>query len=125
MRYYTRNKCCNGESTFSQYHHHAVIEGAEVREVSLKDGIHDLDAMLQQVDDQTKIVWICNPNNPTGTYVENKITFILESVPKSALVIMDEAYYEYAGAEDYPQTLPLLESMKILWYYVRFQKHMV
>ena len=61
--------------TFSQYHHHAVIEGAEVREVSLKDGIHDLDAMLQQVDDQTKIVWICNPNNPTGTYVENKNYF--------------------------------------------------
>ncbi len=38
--------------TFSQYHHHAVIEGAEVREVSLKDGIHDLDAMLEQVDEQ-------------------------------------------------------------------------
>ncbi len=58
--------------TFSQYHHHAVIEGAEVREVPLKDGIHDLDAMLEQVDDKTKIVWICNPNNPTGTYVEKQ-----------------------------------------------------
>ena len=58
--------------TFSQYHHHAVIEGAEVREVSLKDGIHDLDAMLEQVDEKTKIVWICNPNNPTGTYVEKQ-----------------------------------------------------
>lgn len=112
--------------TFSQYHHHAVIEGAEVREVPLKDGVHDLDAMLQQVDDQTKIVWICNPNNPTGTYVEKqKLLSFLESVPKSALVIMDEAYYEYAGAKTIRKHYHFLKSMKILWYYVRFQKHMV
>lgn len=109
--------------TFSQYHHHAVIEGAEVREVPLKDGVHDLDAMLQQVDDQTKIVWICNPNNPTGTYVEKqKLLSFLESVPKSALVIMDEAYYEYAGAEDYPQTLPLLEKYENLMVLRTFSK---
>ncbi|MDG2739514.1 aminotransferase class I/II-fold pyridoxal phosphate-dependent enzyme, partial [Vibrio parahaemolyticus] len=109
--------------TFSQYHHHAVIEGAEVREVSLKDGIHDLDAMLQQVDGQTKIVWICNPNNPTGTYVEKqKLLSFLEAVPKSALVIMDEAYYEYAGAEDYPQTLPLLEKYENLMVLRTFSK---
>ncbi len=49
-----------------------LLKEAEVREVPLKDGVHDLDAMLQQVDDQTKIVWICNPNNPTGTYVEKQ-----------------------------------------------------
>ncbi len=59
-----KEQTCNGESYVLQYHHHAVIEGAEVREVSLKDGIHDLDAMLEHVDDKTKIVWICNPNNP-------------------------------------------------------------
>lgn len=109
--------------TFSQYHHHAVIEGAEVREVPLKDGIHNLDAMLQQVDEKTKIVWICNPNNPTGTYVEKqKLLSFLESVPKSALVIMDEAYYEYAGAEDYPQTLPLLEKYENLMVLRTFSK---
>lgn len=109
--------------TFSQYHHHAVIEGAEVREVSLKDGIHDLDAMLEQVDEKTKIVWICNPNNPTGTYVEKqKLLSFLESVPKSALVIMDEAYYEYAEAEDYPQTLPLLEKYENLMVLRTFSK---
>lgn len=109
--------------TFSQYYHHAVIEGAEVREVSLKDGIHDLDAMLEQVDEKTKIVWICNPNNPTGTYVEKqKLLSFLEAVPKSALVIMDEAYYEYAGAEDYPQTLPLLKKYENLMVLRTFSK---
>ena len=101
--------------TFSQYHHHAVIEGAEVREVPLKDGIHDLDAMLEQVDDKTKIVWICNPNNPTGTYVEKqKLLSFLESVPKSALVIMDEAYYEYAGQKTIRKRCHFLKSMEIL-----------
>lgn len=109
--------------TFSQYYHHAVIEGAEVREVPLKDGIHDLDTMLKQIDEQTQIVWICNPNNPTGTYVEKqKLLSFLEAVPKSTLVIMDEAYYEYAGAKEYPQTLPLLEEYENLMVLRTFSK---
>ena len=54
--------------------------------------------------------------------LRNKITFILESVPKSALVIMDEAYYEYAEAEDYPQTLPLLEKYENLMVLRTFSK---
>ncbi|MDH2886871.1 MULTISPECIES: histidinol-phosphate transaminase [Bacillus cereus group] len=109
--------------TFSQYRHHAIIEGAEVREVPLKDGVHDLDAMLEQVDYNTRIVWVCNPNNPTGTYVEKqKLLSFLENVPKSSLVIMDEAYYEYAGAEDYPQTLPLLEKYENLMVLRTFSK---
>ncbi|CAI8699330.1 histidinol-phosphate transaminase [Bacillus pseudomycoides] len=109
--------------TFSQYYHHAVIEGAEVREVPLKDGIHDLDTMLKQIDEQTQIVWICNPNNPTGTYVEKqKLLSFLEAVPKSTLVIMDEAYYEYAGEKEYPQTLLLLEEYENLMVLRTFSK---
>ncbi|MFX3622815.1 MAG: histidinol-phosphate transaminase [Ectobacillus sp.] len=96
--------------SFSQYRHHAVIENAEVREVSLKDGTHDLEAMLAQIDEQTRLVWICNPNNPTGTYVsETELTAFLDRVPKTALVVVDEAYYEYATAEDYPNTINLLD----------------
>ncbi|GGE56369.1 histidinol-phosphate transaminase [Priestia taiwanensis] len=95
--------------TFSQYSHHAVIEGAEVREVPLYDGVHDLPAMLQAIDEHTKIVWVCNPNNPSGTYVnEQQLISFLREVPPSTLVILDEAYYEYVVATDYPQTLPLI-----------------
>ncbi|MEH6890665.1 histidinol-phosphate transaminase [Bacillus sp. JJ864] len=109
--------------TFSQYRHHAVIEKAEVREVPLKEGTHDLEAMLAQVDEHTRIVWICNPNNPTGTYVaEKQLLSFLEAVPKTTLVIMDEAYYEYAGAKDYPQTLPLLENFENLMVLRTFSK---
>ncbi|MFD3446102.1 histidinol-phosphate transaminase [Microbacteriaceae bacterium 4G12] len=109
--------------TFSQYRHHAVIENAEVREVPLKDGQHDLQEMLQVVDQDTRIVWICNPNNPTGTYVnEQELRAFLDVVPKTALVIIDEAYYEYATAKDYPQTIPLLETYENLMILRTFSK---
>ena len=91
--------------TFPQYRHHAIIEDAEVREVPLKNGCHDLVEMAERIDEKTKIVWICNPNNPTGTYVtKEQLDLFLEQVPKHVLVVLDEAYYEYVTAQDYPQT---------------------
>ncbi|WP_416149722.1 histidinol-phosphate transaminase [Salipaludibacillus sp. HK11] len=96
--------------TFSQYAHNAVIEGTEIREVPLNDGVHNLDAMLDEIDENTKMVFVCNPNNPSGTYVNDEafMSFI-RKVPKDVLVISDEAYYEYVTAEDYPNTLSLLD----------------
>ena len=55
--------------SFSQYKHNAVIDGAEIREIPLINGEHDLDAMLKAIDDQTAVVWICSPNNPTGIHI--------------------------------------------------------
>lgn len=95
--------------TFSMYKINVVIEGAEAREVPLIDGVHDLEAMLAQIDEQTRVVWICNPNNPSGTYVNQKeLERFLERVPKDVLVVLDEAYYEYVEAADYPESIPLL-----------------
>jgi len=71
---------------------------------------HDLEAMAAAVDSDTKLVIVCNPNNPTGTYNSvNELTALLESVDEHVIVAVDEAYYEYVTAEDYPQTLDLLE----------------
>ncbi|MEC3609012.1 histidinol-phosphate transaminase [Bacillus glycinifermentans] len=110
--------------TFSQYKHNAVIEGAQVREVGLvEDGCHDLDAMLEAIDDKTKIVWVCSPNNPTGTYEpEQKLIGFLEKVPEHVLVVVDEAYYEYVTAEDYPETIPLLKRFPNLMILRTFSK---
>lgn len=109
--------------TFSQYSHHAVIEGAEVRNVPLIHGVHDLEGMLDAMDNQTKIVWICNPNNPTGTYVnEQELSNFLARVPKHTFVVVDEAYYEYAIASDYPKTLPLLAQYENLIVLRTFSK---
>ncbi|WP_044748062.1 histidinol-phosphate transaminase [Bacillus alveayuensis] len=109
--------------TFPQYRHNAVIENAEIREIPLIDGNHDLESMLQAIDEHTRVVWICNPNNPTGTYVgEQALLSFLENVPKHVLVVVDEAYYEYVKAEDYPQTVPLLNKYDNLMILRTFSK---
>ncbi|TGV07487.1 aminotransferase class I/II-fold pyridoxal phosphate-dependent enzyme, partial [Mesorhizobium sp. M00.F.Ca.ET.186.01.1.1] len=82
--------------TFSQYRSNAIIEGAALIEVPLKDGVHDLEAMAAAINEQTKVVWVCNPNNPSGTIVTaTELEAFLQKVPSSVLVVMDEAYYEY------------------------------
>jgi histidinol-phosphate aminotransferase len=94
--------------SFSQYKHNAVIEGAEIREIPLIDGEHDLEKMYAAIDDNTNIVWVCSPNNPTGTYVsENKLITFLNKVPSHVLVVLDEAYYEYVVADDYYDSIEL------------------
>ena len=73
------------------------------------DDTHDLVAMAGAVDAQTKLVIVCNPNNPTGTYNNSEeFRTFLAALPPQVVVAVDEAYYEYVVAEDYPQTLALL-----------------
>jgi histidinol-phosphate aminotransferase len=97
--------------TFPQYKHNAIIEGAEIREVPLINGEHDLDGMLAAIDHKTNIVWVCSPNNPTGTYIsERKLVQFLDQVPSHVLVVLDEAYYEYVVAEDYYQSVSLMRA---------------
>jgi histidinol-phosphate aminotransferase len=109
--------------TFPQYKHNAIIEGAEIREVPLVDGDHDLDAMLSQIDENTTVLWVCTPNNPTGTYVKKQALLdFLSKVPKHVLVVVDEAYYEYVVVEDYPQTVPLLKDYPNLMILRTFSK---
>jgi histidinol-phosphate aminotransferase len=96
--------------TFGQYKHNAEVEGAVCVEVPLKNGAHDLEAMLARVTDRTKIVWICNPNNPTGTIVPlAEIASFLDRVPKNVMVVLDEAYYEYLDPQTFGNSLDLLK----------------
>ncbi|PSL50504.1 histidinol-phosphate aminotransferase [Salsuginibacillus halophilus] len=97
--------------TFSQYKHNAIVEGAEIREVPLVEGDHDLESMLEAIDENTRIVWVCNPNNPSGGYINAEaFASFLARVPSDVLVVSDEAYIEYVEAEDYPDTLQLLRT---------------
>jgi len=91
------------DETFPQYKHNAEIENAVVIEVPLKNGRHDLPAMLEKVTDRTKIVWICNPNNPTGTVVtKDELDDFMAKIPGHVLVVLDEAYCEYIDDPAYP-----------------------
>ncbi len=72
------------------------------------DFVHDLPAMVQAVLPSTKMVIIDNPNNPTGTYVTRDVVeAFLRDVPPEVIVVMDEAYFEFADAADYPDSISL------------------
>ncbi len=97
--------------TFPQYKHNAQVEGATCIEVPLIQGTHDLQAMLAKVNKNTRIVWLCNPNNPTGTmFTHDELVSFLQSVPSYVMVVLDEAYVEYIDTPDFPRSLELLQS---------------
>lgn len=99
--------------TFPQYKHNAEIENAVCIEVPLIDGTHDLNGMLARVTERTKIIWVCNPNNPTGTMVTHDgLSSFLAQVPADVLVVLDEAYAEYTVAGDYPDGFALIRQYK-------------
>lgn len=96
--------------TFPQYGHHAKIEGATVKEIPLVNGEHDLSGFLEAIDEDTSVIWLCSPNNPTGNLIKQKdLIGFLNQVPENILVVIDEAYYEYIVDEDYVDTIQLLE----------------
>lgn len=69
---------------------------------------HDLLAMASAVTPKTRMIFVANPNNPTGTYVSNtELIQFLEQVPAEVIVVLDEAYFEYVVADDYPNGLAL------------------
>lgn len=69
----------------------------------LRQDRYDLSGLAQLVDARTKLVFISNPNNPTGTYVSRReVAAFLDRIPRSVIVVLDEAYHEYVEAEDCP-----------------------
>lgn len=96
----------------------AFIDMAQIRQavpviVPLhEDMTYDLDGLYDAITDKTKIIVICNPNNPTGTYVgKKKIIDFIKKIPDNILVLMDEAYLEFATAEDCSSMYPLISEM--------------
>jgi histidinol-phosphate aminotransferase len=86
------------DPTFSLFRKYADVSAARTLAVPLRDGVHDLDAMLAAVTDRTKIVFVCDPNNPTGTRVEREKMFAFaRALREDVLLVIDQAYREYAG----------------------------
>lgn len=98
------------QPTFSEYQFTAKIMGAQCIEVPLKNYTHDLDSIVKAITDRTKIVYICNPNNPTGTIVTGReIERFMACIPEDILVVFDEAYAEYVESEDFVSGLKYVE----------------
>lgn len=97
------------EKTFPRYRSNVFLEGGKPVLVPLINGVHDLTSMLEGITEKTKMIFMCNPNNPTGTIVgKEELLDFIEQVPSNILVIVDEAYNEYVTTENYLQTIPLL-----------------
>lgn len=100
------------DPTFLIYEIAASVEDATVVHVPMKKFRYDLEMMAKKITSKTKLVFIANPDNPVGTYVNSKeIERFLTAVPSRVLVVLDEAYQEFAAAErkDYPNSLKLLK----------------
>lgn len=94
------------QPTFGEYAYVARLMGAQERAVPTRDMVLDLDAMAAAVGPRTKAVFVCNPNNPTGTYVDREaVDRFLDRIPEHVIVVFDEAYVEYVDADDFPDTV--------------------
>ncbi len=90
--------------------------GGISRKVPLTSGeAHDLDAIAEAIGEDTRLVFLCNPNNPTGTvYARDAFAGFLERVPEGVLVVVDEAYFEYVTDEAYPDALDFFDGERSL-----------
>ncbi|SUM91194.1 histidinol-phosphate transaminase [Staphylococcus saprophyticus] len=117
------DKIVTSEMTFGQYYHNAIVESANVVQVPLQNGEFDLDGILSEIENDTKLVWLCNPNNPTGRYfTHDALRNFLERVPSHIPVIVDEAYVEFATAKDFPDTLALQQEFENTFLLRTFSK---
>lgn len=98
--------------TFSVYTFATNLFDGHVKSVEMTDGCHDPAAFLEamQANPRTRLVFLCNPNNPTGTYLNtDAVTRFLDQVPSDVLVVLDEAYCEYMDAPDAPDGTTLID----------------
>ncbi|MFH1723211.1 MAG: histidinol-phosphate transaminase [Elusimicrobiota bacterium] len=93
---------------FIRFKQQSMLMGAKVVEVPMSGWRHDLERMGRAAGRRTKMVFVASPNNPTGTYnTREEVSRLLGRLPSDTLLVLDEAYYEYAAGEDgYPESLP-------------------
>lgn len=98
------------EVTFPRYEASTKLMGATSIIIPMENnGLH-IEKMVDAITEKTKIIWFCNPNNPTGTiFTKKQFVNVLNRIPDHVLIIMDEAYIEYVTSEDFPNALEFLK----------------
>jgi histidinol-phosphate aminotransferase len=94
--------------SFEAYPYLTQLASAEAVQVPLRDHAHDLEAMAAAVTDRTRLIFVCNPNNPTGTIVRrSELEAFISQVPADCLVVLDEAYVQYIRDPEVPDGVAL------------------
>lgn len=101
------------DTTFLEYEIIAQVNDRKIRKAPLRYFKYDLGAILRLVDKKTKLIFIANPNNPTGTYVTKyEVADFLDALPETVVVVFDEAYDAFIDVDDYPDSLSYLRRKK-------------
>jgi histidinol-phosphate aminotransferase len=111
------------DKTFAVYEWVARFSGFEARLVPLIHFGFDDNGLFEQIDDRTKVVFICNPNNPTGMYWnEDRLRRFLTRIDEKQIVVVDEAYCEFVDKPDFPDSIQLMEEFRNLVVFRTFSK---
>jgi histidinol-phosphate aminotransferase len=99
------------EHAFARFRQVVDARNRGARLVAMRDWTHDLEAMARAVDDRTRLVFVANPNNPTGTWNRRaEVEALVAALPPGVLLVLDEAYFEYADDPEYPDGIELVRS---------------
>ena len=111
--------------SYRLYREVSKIMGAKVIEVPLDDSYTiDLDKINKAITDKTKLIWICNPNNPTATMVDKKkLESLIYSLPEKTWIVLDEAYYEFADEDKRIDGIKYIKEGKNLMCIRTFSKY--
>ena len=97
------------ENTFSEYEFSGRVLDAEIVKVPLREMRYDVKAFIGALKLKPKMMFLCNPNNPTGNYfTHSELESLLRKAPRECLVVVDEAYGDYADEKDFPRAVELM-----------------
>lgn len=98
------------EISFQRYEDSTQLMGGKIVKVPMKNHGIDIEETINAINEKTRVIWLCTPNNPTGPILTKDELFnTLDRIPREVVIIMDEAYHEYVTDDRYPDTIPLLE----------------
>jgi len=112
------------EICFVQYLASTHLMGAKPVFSPMKEDLGiDLDGALQKITDKTKVIFLCNPNNPTGTAIPaDELRAFVERVPENVLIVIDEAYHEFADGDGYASSVQLVKDFANVFVIRTFSK---
>ncbi len=103
------DRIVQGAPTFSRYEAAGLLGEADCVSVPLRDWRYDLEAIASSITPDTRVVFVANPNNPTGSYVtHDEVERLVDRLPDTCILCLDEAYFEFVDAADYPDGVQLV-----------------